>query len=480
MNRNWKRMGTLLLSAFLLLGLWGCNGTPDISTVSQGETGYSQSGSAPSESAASESGPSGTGETTGMTEGATGNGSVTGGGITAGGTRNTAAASTNRPTAGGSHAATTGSSRPAGSTAATTRGATTTRPPAATDAGGEMAVTYEWHPGLPDRDASYVMSITVNGSVVNSSDISISCSTSGVRISANTVTIPYSVRRLGRDVTVTVASKSAGASCEVSIPCKAWEMTFNDEFNGTELDRSVWNEHNTPLTADVPSDAATYEVVDRAGQAKDCFTVGGGYLNMLIKDEPVYDTTNKIKYLYSECCLDTRNGFMQKYGCFMARVSVAEFGGINTAFWLLPNGAYSTRYTNFLQEDPNYGLAEIDILEASVAWDSEYCITEHYYNYNAGYLHRQRATYIPVENITDFHEYACVWQEDALYYYCDNELVRSTTDVQAESAGGQSVQRAYMILDIALYLNGSWVGDRDFDQSDLPISAEVDWVRAYQ
>ena len=37
-----------------------------------------------------------------------------------------------------------------------------------------------------------------------------------------------------------------------------------------------------------------------------------------------------------------------------------------------------------------------------------------------------------------------------------------------------------MLLDIALYLDGSWVGKRDFTAADLPIAAKVDWVRAYK
>lgn len=361
---------------------------------------------------------------------------------------------------------------------------TTTKRPDTVVGDGKLEVSYTWHPGLPGYDASYTLEATYNGAAANG-EVTLSCATGGVQLSGTTVTVPESVRSAGKELAVTVTHKKSGSACTVKIPCKVWKQTFADEFNGTELDRTVWNEHNTPYTSTPPADADTYEVVDRGGLAKNCYSVSNGVLNMYVKNEPVYDTANKKKYLYSECCLDSKNGFMQKYGCFITRMQVAPFAGCNSAFWLLPNGSYGTQYMNFLQDDPVSGLAEIDIIEASVAFKNSsrrhYCITEHFYNYTKNNQHKQRATYHEVSgSLTDWHTYGCVWAEDAVYYYCDGKLTRASTDLQSTSPGGRSVQRAYMLLDIALYLDGSWVGKRDFTAADLPIAAKVDWVRAYK
>lgn len=352
-----------------------------------------------------------------------------------------------------------------------------------TENGHTITATYEWHPGLPDTNISYPITILVDNAPVNASQVTLSSSTSGVSFSGTTVTIPYSVRAAGKTITVT-AKHSSGAKCDIIIPCFKYTQTFNDDFNGTTLDRTKWSEHSS-LTTTPPADVASYQVIDRAKSVKDCFEVKDGKLNMLIKDQPCYDTANKIKYLYSECCLDTRGNFMQTYGLFQANIACAKFGGINTAFWLLPNGSYSTQYTNFKSEDPRWGLAEIDILEASVAFGNKdrktFCISEHYYNYKDNYDHINEGKYFKVKDtITNFHTYSCVWTADALYYYVDSDLVRSTTGLQAKSAGGKSVQRAYMIIDVALYLDNAWVGKRDFTKSDLPIAGTVDWVRAYK
>lgn len=346
-----------------------------------------------------------------------------------------------------------------------------------------ITATYDWHPGLPDVDVSYSLTVLVNNTPVNASEISIESSVSGIKINGNVVTIPYSVRSQGKNVTVT-AKHSSGVTCDINIPCYKYTQTFNDDFNGTELDRTKWKDSGA-YTTTAPSDAANYEVIDRAKATAGCYEVKDGKLNMLIKDQPCYDTSNKIKYLYSECCLDTQGNFMQTYGLFQANIACAKFSGINTAFWLLPNGGYSTQYTNFKSEDPSWGLAEIDILEASVAFGSSdrktFCITEHFYNYKDNYDHKSQAKYYKVnDTITNFHTYSCVWTPDALYYYLDNDLIRSTTGLQAESAGGKAVTRAYMIIDVSLYLDGAWVGKRDFTKADLPIAGTVDWVRAYK
>lgn len=352
-----------------------------------------------------------------------------------------------------------------------------------TENGHTISATYEWHPGLPDTDISYPITILVDNVAVNASEISLLSGTSGVSISGNIVTIPYSVRAAGKTITVT-AKHSSGVKCDINIPCFKYTQTFNDDFNGTTLDSTKWKDHYTYSTT-APSDASTYTVVDRARPVSNCFEVKDGKLNLLIKDQPCYDTTNKIKYLYSEACLDTQGMFMQKYGLFQANIACAKYAGINTAFWMLPNGSYSTQYTNFMADDPNFGLAEIDIIEASVAFGSKdrktFCISEHFYNYNDDYDHKQQSQYYKVsDSLTNYHTYSCVWTPDALYYYVDSDLIRTTTGLQEESAGGKSVTRAYMICSISLYENNGWVGTRDFDISALPISASFDWVRAYK
>lgn len=352
------------------------------------------------------------------------------------------------------------------------------------DSNHKITVTYEWHPGLPNEDVYYDLAVKVDDKPVNVSSYVITSKVKGVTGSQNRVTLKYSAREKGENVIVTVKHET-GVSCDISIPCFKWTQTFNDDFNGTELDRNKWKEH-WYLTNVAPADASSYQVVDRAKPAKDCYTVSDGKLNMLIKAEPTYDTSAKIKYLYSECCLDTAGRFEQTFGLFQARVASAKFSGINTAFWLLPNGAYSKFYTNFLSADPRYGLAEIDIYESSVAFGNynrrTFAISEHFYDYTNNYKagNKRSAYYKLNDDITNFHIYSCIWTADALYYYVNNKFIRSSVGLQTESADGREITPAYMIVDVSLYLDNAWVGKRDFKASDLPIAGYVDWARAYK
>ena len=349
-----------------------------------------------------------------------------------------------------------------------------------------ITATYEWHPGLPDVDVTYKFGVLVDNVPVNSGDVTITTKTSGIKVDGNKVTIPYSVRQANKTVSVTVKHKS-GTKCDVNIPCYKYTQTFNDDFDGTHLDRTKWGETQAYATTP-PSDAASYTVIDRSRPVSNCLEVKDGKLILYIKKEPCYDASGKIKYLYSDGMISTSRGsdpFMQTYGLFQSRLACAEWSGVNTAFWIVPNGSHGTQYMNFKTDEPSIGLSEIDIIEASVAFGKSnrktFCISEHFYNYKNNYSHTQQSSYYEVsDSITNYHTYSCVWTADGLYYYVDDTNIRNTTGLQAKSAGGKTVTRAHMICSIALYEDEGWVGKRDFDDSALPITASYDWVRAYK
>lgn len=344
-----------------------------------------------------------------------------------------------------------------------------------------IKVFYNWHPGVPGYSLKLPLEITANNGEIDSEELLISADDSRVLIEKTVLEIPEDVRNSKKELIVTV--KYGPVDFEFAIPLKSWERTFNDEFDNGVLNTDVWKMHRNHMTYIPPEDADTYEVIDRAQIAPNCFTVKDNQLHMLITDDEIYDPIAKKKYLFSECCLDTRDYFTQKYGCFSARISCAKFGGLNTAFWLLPLGKYGTKYTNFKSDNPKIGLSEIDILETSAAWGdgNRFCITEHYYDYTNNYAHTMEGEYYNVEDkMTDFHTFTCVWFEDSIYYYVNDKLVRATFNLQADGVEGETMTEAYMIIDVSCYLDNSWVGKRNFTKEDLPISAVVDWVRAYK
>ena len=348
-----------------------------------------------------------------------------------------------------------------------------------------ISTVYHWHPGVPGYDLKFNFEVTLNNVEGNNKYFTLTCDDQRVKVNKTEITIPEEVRNSKPEIKVNVAYKTDDDALDydVIVPLKSWEITFNDDFDGDTLNTDVWKSHRNHLTYDKPEDADTYEVIDRAQVAPNCYTVSDSMLNMLVTDDVIYDPINKQKYLYSECCLDTRESFLQKYGCFSARIACAKFGGINTAFWLLPLGKYSTKYHNFKCDNNKIGLAEIDILESSAVWGegNRFAISEHYYDFTNDYAHISEGQYYEVEDkMTNFHVFTCVWFEDSLYYYVNDKLLRATFGVSADGFGGEPVTEGYIIVDISLYLDNSWVGKRNFTKEDLPIKAQVDWVRAYK
>ncbi len=350
-----------------------------------------------------------------------------------------------------------------------------------------VVADYTWHPGLIDRDVSYDLAITVDGETTTTAILS--CDNQDVTIDGYKVTIPYSVRASGNDLILTVSDSLGNYLGTINIPCKSWTQSFGDEFaqeNGSAFDANKWG--NSSSCSTTPTDGKTYTENDRAGMNVNAYEIKNGKLVMKVTDEDCYSGTNQ--YNYSEFCINTKDSFRQEYGLFEANIATTGVEGVNTAFWLLPYGSIPEQFTTFKQDDPSYGLSEIDILETPMYNGNQVAqINEHYYDYLNNNDHISfdgtGENKFIVDNIEQQHTYSCAWLESGIYYYIDNELVYLTTDVQPESEDGEKVvRRAYMIIDVSYQGPDSWLGTApdNFDTlvANGDVHADVDWIRAYK
>ena len=352
-----------------------------------------------------------------------------------------------------------------------TTSTTTTKPVSGTTAAQQkLEVSLaQWHPGIPGYDAAYQISVKYGGLYVNADDIQISCETSGVRIQDGSVIVPESVRNKEMPVKVVARYKPTGQTASLNIPVKKWNMTFSDEFNGTDLDMSKWSLEESCYENDI------------AATVRENHRVKDGHLDLFGEKRTVTMYGMTKEYVTAACT--TKGSFKQRYGCFLASMKVPRQGGLNAAFWLIPGGSYGKNYGSFLKEDTNFGLAEIDIIEISNNWDDHYYITEHFYDYTKNYEHMQRSFYVDVEGdtVNEWHTYGCVWEKDALYYYCDGRLVGVRNDLAEASAGGVKGREMYILFSLGMgEPEGGWLGGWTFDEADFPATMSVDWVRAYK
>lgn len=119
---------------------------------------------------------------------------------------------------------------------------------------------------------------------------------------------------------------------------------------------------------------------------------------------------------YTTSCITTKNSFVQKYGCFSAKVSLPSSGICNAAFWLgTPDGKIFYPNPNSKNAADNAG--ELDIFEYSAAWGEKFSTDIHYFGY--GTYHKHSPLSVSAPGIQDGdHIYSLVWMKDYLYIYC--------------------------------------------------------------
>lgn len=348
------------------------------------------------------------------------------------------------------------------------------------------------HPGIPNYDAEYTVRVysLLNSQTtkLNTDEFTIYCNISEIIIDKDKICVPASFKdKITIQGVKLYAMKNNDHTIKGFYPLmiKNWSLTFNDEFNGTELDenkwpydKNIWN----PLTdigrgktiaasrdAIQIQDGKCILKVDK-GTGKKCYHQG----NLLEETD----------YVFSE--ISTQNAFSQQFGCFTMNVKLpyGTRAGNNTAFWLLiQDEGYATsyfyRYRDTAINKNNY-CAEIDIMECSTEWEPiQYQVTEHFWDKDT-LKHSSDAIIYTNENLFngEYAEVSCVWTENALYSYYNGKIVKVVKNIEAYEDS-----EAYIIL--SFYGSGygqentTWVGS--FTDSDIDkMQVSVNHVRAYK
>ncbi len=258
-------------------------------------------------------------------------------------------------------------------------------------------------------------------------------------------------------------SKSAEEAVESKID-SAYKLVWEDNFDGTELNRDDWN---VELHAPGWVNAEWQEYVD----CEDNIYVKDGELIIqpikMKKDSKDYYTSGRV---------NTQNKHDFLYGRFEARCKVPDGKGFLPAFWMMPTDE------SFYGQWPKCG--EIDIME--VLGDDT--TTAHgTLHFGEPHTQKQGTFQLKEGNFSDeYHVFACEWEPGEMRFYVDDELYFTENDWFTKRNGYDEVtypapydQPFYMILNVAV--GGSWVGYPDtttkFEENAQLV---VDYVRVYQ
>lgn len=331
-----------------------------------------------------------------------------------------------------------------------------------------------YHPGVPGYSVSYKYYIIFKGERISARGCNIRADYPNVYFKADEIIIPDATRQMGGWMTVDLhCALDPDYTAKLKIKLRKYEITLEDNFETFNTD--IWN---------ALSGASKKPMAYRL--AKDNYIRDG----KLCLDFEKHDTPtirNGIECYYSDAGVSTKDKFSQKYGCFSTRMRVPSTPtGIFSAFWLMPQGRYREDYF-FKRTDTGdefHGCSEIDIMEIFHYPATRGCAhTEHYWepgwDPNTQPITKSSLGYdytIPGYKDGEYVEYACVWNEYAIYYYVNGVLAK----VNDKIAPVENVFPAYILYTCYIGPKGSGAFWGEVDDKDLPQTTMVDWLRVYK
>jgi beta-glucanase (GH16 family) len=265
--------------------------------------------------------------------------------------------------------------------------------------------------------------------------------------------------------TVTVAAVPTTDACGTLLK-KAdgtnWSCTFDDEFNGTSLNRSVW----TPQTAFAMGTQAAHTCYadDPAN-----VNVAGGSLNLVLRKvaKPVTCSfgglTGPTSYV-SGGVMSYRT-FSQQYGRFEARIrnTATTFPGLQESFWMWPDDRFPSKTLW-----PVAG--EIDVSETYSSYPTLSIPFLHYSADYYGSLLGTNTSWSCLAPRGQWNTYALEWSAKKLQVFVNGKSCLTNT------SGNAAFQKAYIMN----FTQGMGAAGNVYDGRAPLGTMSVDYVKVWQ
>ncbi|WP_164515050.1 carbohydrate binding domain-containing protein [Paenibacillus lentus] len=250
---------------------------------------------------------------------------------------------------------------------------------------------------------------------------------------------------------------------EANIRPEAWNMVWNDEFDGARIDTSKWN-YIQGGGGYGNNELQNY--TDREKNAR----IENGHLVLEAYKEDYQGNA------YTSAKLTTEGKGDWTYGRFEIRAQMPQGKGIWPAIWMMPT-------------DPNLysgwpASGEIDIMELLGHEPNKIYGTLHY---GLPHEHTQDSYTLPdgATFADDFHTYAVEWEPGEIRFYIDGVLYSKQSNwfSKNQQEGEEYTYPAPFDRDFFLQLNvavgGDWPGSPD-STTEFPQKMLVDYVRVYE
>lgn len=244
---------------------------------------------------------------------------------------------------------------------------------------------------------------------------------------------------------------------------EGYELLWNDEFSGDELDDSIWNKQvRQPGYTNQELQAYTLS-------ENNIFIRNGKLVLKAIKS----DRFGKDYYTSGKVTTANKKDFT--YGKVVVSAKVPEGQGLWPAIWMMPTKE------NIYGQWPRCG--EIDIMELLGHQTDIAYTTIHYGNPHA---EQQGKLKLEEGSFSDgFHEYSVEWEPGEFRFYVDGVNTLTTSEwFSANDSGDEKPYPAPFDQDFYLQLNlavgGTWPGNPDETTDFEKAEFVIDYVRVYQ
>ena len=268
-----------------------------------------------------------------------------------------------------------------------------------------------------------------------------------------------------------LAATSAPTSgdCGATVLPKAkggyWQCTLDEEFNGTTLNRALWD----PITT---AESGFHSGPECFVDSRNNLSVGNGVLTLTVRKEAAQFTCHSPKgnyqTQYTSEQISTFKLWSQAYGRFEVRAKVPDtpIPGLQTSLWLWPDNA------------GGYGPwpGEIDIAEMYSRFNDRAIPFIHYNNHLDPNVTNN---YCYVSDLGRFHTYTAEWTKESITIKFDgNTCLVDKWQPMPPQAKPQPFDKPYIVALTQLL----GVKNNAFDpkKTPLPASTQVDYVRVWR
>ncbi len=263
-----------------------------------------------------------------------------------------------------------------------------------------------------------------------------------------------------------------------------FQLVFNEDFDGTDIDSSKWNTQLTWGDSRIINGEQQYFVNTQSPGNIDYqpFTLTGDSLIIeaiptpedTIADLPPVcfeeDSTGNERCAFLSGALSSHDLFGMTFGYVEGRMKVGSEAGMLSSFYLYH------RYpgTGLFQHAP-----EIDIVEylgENPFGDEDAFQTYHYDDIVDASI--KSAPTMAFKNpegdlySDDFHTFGVLWEPQLVIWYIDGQEIKRMT--------GPQVGRQQMNIVLYLVAGSAWAPTPDITADIFPLQFEIDYIRAYQ